>query len=526
MKKLLLLTIMLVLSNVSFAQVALANESFEGVTFPPTGWTVTNTNATNNWTVDQGSAYVPYSEEIQDESLITPSFSLVGYTSAFLNVELYLSYDYMVTEPAGDLLIKVSKDNGQTWTKIWVEEDYGVFESFEALSLNLDLSAYVGESNVKIRFQYDAENADDVYVDNVSVTGCTPVSNVGISEISDQSATLVWLDTSDNYDIQSGPSGFEFGSLPNKNVTDPSIIISDLEEESDYDFYIRANCGGTSNSGWQGPFSFTTDLSSPTDLDYSFDFETTRFGLAGWSAPDSPIADSDKWTIVELDPASVSLAQDGITIAASFGTEGIATNATLYSRGLNLVGGSTVTVKYYVREFKFEGNGGDNNLEVRVGTDKTISSQSIIISPITNIGAATADEDAYVLISNTFIVPESGIYYLSFIHTSGAQTAADNGALLLDAVSVSTTPLSTENFFSSTFAVYPSPAGDVISVSNKNNISVNSVTITDLNGRVVKQSKYNNVSNIQINVSDLSAGMYMMNINTEKGIATKKVLKK
>jgi hypothetical protein len=75
------------------------------------------------------------------------------------------------------------------------------------------------------------------------------------------------------------------------------------------------------------------------------------------------------------------------------------------------------------------------------------------------------------------------------------------------------------------FSVSPNPANDFISVSNTDNILVNGISITDLNGRVVKQNSYTNVSDIQVNVSDLASGMYMMNITSDKGSVTKKIFK-
>ena len=81
------------------------------------------------------------------------------------------------------------------------------------------------------------------------------------------------------------------------------------------------------------------------------------------------------------------------------------------------------------------------------------------------------------------------------------------------------------NLVASNFSVSPNPASDFITVSNSDNILVSGISITDLNGRVVKQNSYENVSNIQVNVSDLSSGVYMMNIKSEKGSVTKKIIK-
>jgi hypothetical protein len=75
------------------------------------------------------------------------------------------------------------------------------------------------------------------------------------------------------------------------------------------------------------------------------------------------------------------------------------------------------------------------------------------------------------------------------------------------------------------FAVYPNPATTVVNVSNKNNAAITSISITDLNGRVVKQTSFDNVATVQVNVSELSAGAYMMNISSNEGTTTKKIIK-
>jgi Secretion system C-terminal sorting domain len=77
----------------------------------------------------------------------------------------------------------------------------------------------------------------------------------------------------------------------------------------------------------------------------------------------------------------------------------------------------------------------------------------------------------------------------------------------------------------SKFSISPNPANDFVAISNSENIKVSSVKITDLNGRVVKQSTFDSVSDISINVSDLSSGIYMMNINSNEGSVTKKIIK-
>lgn len=101
----------------------------------------------------------------------------------------------------------------------------------------------------------------------------------------------------------------------------------------------------------------------------------------------------------------------------------------------------------------------------------------------------------------------------------------DTFALLVDDFKVTTSTLGIDDHLTSQVSVYPVPANDVINVSNTANMIINSVEIVDLNGRTVKNSMFKNVSDLQINVSDLSSGMYLMNISTDQGKISKKVIK-
>lgn len=192
MKKLLLS--LLVISSFSVNSQILS-EGFEGATFPPTGWTKASTLATTQWnstpitlnslplitTVITGekSAAIQYVAQDLDADLISPAFSLVGYSGATFTFNAKIGYQYMVdpATAAGDLLVQVSTD-GATWTTLWVEEDQGLFEDYEILAVSLDLTPYVGESSVQIRFRYSANDADSLSVDDVVISGILGVKDI------------------------------------------------------------------------------------------------------------------------------------------------------------------------------------------------------------------------------------------------------------------------------------------------------------------------------------------------------------
>lgn len=91
---------------------------------------------------------------------------------------------------------------------------------------------------------------------------------------------------------------------------------------------------------------------------------------------------------------------------------------------------------------------------------------------------------------------------------------------------VNNTTASVDNVVSTKFNIYPNPASDIITITNQENIGVEKISIVDMNGRIVKTQSFTNQSEIQLNISDLRAGVYIFNISTKEGTASKKVIKK
>jgi hypothetical protein len=73
--------------------------------------------------------------------------------------------------------------------------------------------------------------------------------------------------------------------------------------------------------------------------------------------------------------------------------------------------------------------------------------------------------------------------------------------------------------------VYPNPVVDFASI-NIVDAQINAITVTDINGRIVKTGNSNELLNAKIDLSDLTAGIYLMTIDTDKGVSTEKIIKK
>lgn len=195
MKKI-LLTLALSSFLYSNAQ-TLISENFEGATFPPTGWTRSSTNATRPWDFTNvnftagsalettfkisgtKSACIDWISSANTANLVSPTFTLVGATSPVLKFKVKVGWSYMINQNKGNLLTQISTDGGTAWTTLWNEDTEPGFtddgdgnpdtDLYNTVNVEKSLTTYIGQANVKIRFQYVGTDADAVSIDDVLV---------------------------------------------------------------------------------------------------------------------------------------------------------------------------------------------------------------------------------------------------------------------------------------------------------------------------------------------------------------------
>jgi len=96
----------------------------------------------------------------------------------------------------------------------------------------------------------------------------------------------------------------------------------------------------------------------------------------------------------------------------------------------------------------------------------------------------------------------------------------------LNAVPPEVIALSVNTVLAEKFNLYPNPATDIVNITNSENHLVNQVVIYDITGKQLSTQTFNNESEIQLNVSHLASGVYMLHIETDAGVAVKKMVKK
>ena len=276
----LFLLLFLGLSFLSFGQLS---EDFEG-TFTPTDWIMTA--GSGSWTQDNGEAdhtsgsgfYADYDcYNISGNSpayLQTPKLVVSATDKTF---SFWYNY-YLVSGTWGntaELYVDVSSNDGVTWTSgttNYISGQHGTGWN----QISIDLSSFEGQdftgSNVLIRFKaisdYGSYNIaiDDVAGPAVFVPTCLAPNALGASNITTSGADLTWTETGTAtlWDIEYGATSFTLGTGTTlSGLTANPYSLTGLSSFMDYEFYVRADCGGSGTSSWSGPFSFKTAYACP-----------------------------------------------------------------------------------------------------------------------------------------------------------------------------------------------------------------------------------------------------------------------
>lgn len=491
------------------------NETFDGA-WPPTGWTVESTNTSFTWANETaapingtGSASVAYdpAPADQDESLISPEFTLpVGTPS--LSFTTSLSYFWAVVPNNNyDFIISITNDGGVTWTAIWDETDLGVFTSFTPLAVTVPLADYAGD-DVQIKFQYVGNDGAQLVIDDINIITCAvPTAFNYVGNPTTTSVSLTWTapaGSPEGYEFEYGIAGFTQGEgTLIDDLTTNQIDLTDLDSGTTYAFYIRTECSEGEFSDWVGPITFQTSFEAAS-IPYSYGFEEAN----GWA--------SQTWSILTNTQAGQDVSYEGEAFALSNTDDVAASDAWLFSRPINVEAGQTIDITFFT---SYLGGGVDANLDLTVGTtdeDQTVI-ESFSLAPVTGTTIEYSENTA------SWTATEAGVYVFGF-HQNTPGVGTDNGAsLLLDSIDFAEGTASTEDFATAAFSVFPNPSNSIVNVANAGNIDA--INVVDINGRTVKSAKFNGATEAQVNISDLANGVYLMTIASDKGTATKKIVK-
>ena len=284
------------------------------------------------------------------------------------------------------LAVQVSTDGGATFGPALLQLT-GATSGFQNQLLTLTSTS----ATSVIRFRATSDYGfSDIGLDNVRVealNGCLTPLNLAVTGTTTTSANVTWLGgASGTYTVFYGPVGFTPGGTGSQQLTaisGTSATISSLTPSTEYQVYVRQNCGSTTSLN-AGPAAFRTACLTPlyATVPFSEAFENTWLSrcdtreVPGNSWRNTPATGDDSWRRDDDGTAAnwtdlsfgtyTPTGANGSAHSARFHSSSLATAAQLGTLDLfvNLAGAGN-------RELSFDYNIGSNadSLQVQLSTD-------------------------------------------------------------------------------------------------------------------------------------------------------------
>jgi hypothetical protein len=347
---------------------------FEDVSFPPACWTVSGlpwqrSTAASGYGTGSSSAYADFfNTSIGDFELVSPEldFGTVVATSVTFD-HAYATYSTQEDK----LELWTSTDQGTTYTLLttWLGGVTGPLNTGGAT-----VTAFVpGASQwatktyalpfgtTRIMFRGVSSYGNNLFIDNIRLTGACPgPENPYAGNITSTSAEFGWTPAgpATEWDIIWDVEGFDTltGGSMITGITVNSFLLEWLQPGTEYDYYVRSNCG-VSGSYWEGPVSFST-LCELLDLPFSENFDNFVAPATGCNIVSDNNLDAIRWVTSELFPRtfpnSMQISQSNL----------LATDDWFFSPGINLEEGKTYRLNF---SYFSDGAGATDKLEVKSG---------------------------------------------------------------------------------------------------------------------------------------------------------------
>ncbi|BDS13814.1 fibronectin type III domain-containing protein [Aureispira anguillae] len=203
------------------------------------------------------------------DTLTTPLIDISGLATPHLCFGLFSNN----INDAGNNTIMIEFFDGAAWNLLATfQQNLGPAWA----PLSYDLSSYTVTGNTQVRFIINTNSTGDAYnndilIDEVSMNNggcpqfCIAPSALGIANLLQTTVDLNWTENgaATSWQVEYGAQGFAQGSgTAVVTATNPHSLTG-LTDNTSYDFYVRAICGGGDSSLWVGPFNFTTLANCP-----------------------------------------------------------------------------------------------------------------------------------------------------------------------------------------------------------------------------------------------------------------------
>lgn len=264
-----------------------------------TGGTSTPGTGPNSAALNNGYLYFETSGGVfgDTDTLYAPMIDL----STVISNSRLVFYYHMFGASIGDLEVEASADQS-TWTSVFVQSgQVQTSSSDDWIPSNIDLSAFSGAPVwIRIIATRNSSFTGDIGLDNFSVEGCVACPAPTLISVSDSTETSVELSwtagsTETNWVIEYGAPGFTPGTGTTVNVASNPANVTGLTDNTEYDFYVYANCGGGNISLAAGPVTGSTGIFCIAPQFFGFEYAANDTVSLQWVAGGSETSWNIEW---------------------------------------------------------------------------------------------------------------------------------------------------------------------------------------------------------------------------------------
>lgn len=273
-----------------------------------TGATSTPGTGPNAAALNSGYLYFETSGGVfgDTDTLFSP---VVDLSTVLSNARLVFYY-HMFGASIGDLEVEASSDQ-MTWVNVFSQSGQVQTSSTDQwIPANADLSAYAGgQVYLRIIATRGSSFTGDMAIDDFSVQGCVACPSPTLISVTDSTETSIELSwtaggSEANWVIEYGAPGFTPGTGTTVNVASNPASVTGLTDNTTYDFYIYANCGGGNFSLEAGPVTGSTGVYCPAPQFFGFEYASNDTVSMQWIAGGSETSWNIEWGPTGFTPGS------------------------------------------------------------------------------------------------------------------------------------------------------------------------------------------------------------------------------
>jgi subtilisin family serine protease len=236
-----------------------------GSTYPPPSSQSGTPHATFNWSPSQvGYSYAltsPLFDALNAEETVKVDYVLFLNNYDSDNLE-QMSVEYKAFEDEEWILLENYTNEGLAGNDVEFVEEALVLAGMQGQLFQIRFRAH-GQNS----FSINGWSLDDVTLYQ-EYTECFEPVSLSVSNITTTSAELDWVSagTEVMWHVLWGETGFNPATEGNliEGVTEKPLLLENLQQNTSYEFYVKAICSAEQQSDWAGPEGFTTEIATYT----------------------------------------------------------------------------------------------------------------------------------------------------------------------------------------------------------------------------------------------------------------------